>query len=155
MANLSNKFSGDQADIFQGLEMPAMEGPYSDLDITLDLQAACKKAYKLAERRGMSVNRLVDELNRLMPRLHRPITQRKVYSWLALSKEDHPIPAYVIPAWCVATRCDFPLRVMANEIGFELSDQNELLAQELGHQELQRANSARRIRELKSKLGNK
>ncbi len=151
--NTQQTISGDQRDIFRHLEVPAMDSPYADLDISFELKGACAQALKLAERRGINRERLVDELNLLMPRLPKKITLRKVNAWMAPSKEDHPIPAFIIPAVCIATRCDLPLRIMANAINYELADQNELLAQELGQAEIERAATARRIRTIKSKLG--
>lgn len=156
MAKTQNKISGVQGDIFRQLEdEPADsvdQGPI-DLEITLELRGACATAMKFAERRGVSRERLADELNRLMPYLSAKITKRKIDAWMAKSKEDHPMPAYVIPAFCVATKCDLPLRVMAQSINYELADQRELLAQELGMAEIERAAKTRHINSIKSRLG--
>lgn len=154
MAKRTEKFTVNQTDIFHDLENSPLEQEYVDLDITLELRGAVAQALKIAERRGISRQRMVDELNALMPHLNqRKITLRKINAWMAQSKEDYPIPAYVIPAICVATQCDLPLRVMANEIGFDLSDQRERLAQELGQAELERVATSKRIRTIKNKLG--
>lgn len=154
MANNRQNFSGNQADIFQQLETPLDEAGYEwgDLDITAELRGAVSKAFKLAERRGVNRERMVDELNRLMPYLKTKITLRKVNAWMASSKEDHPIPAYVIPAICAATQCDLPLRAMANVIFMDLADQREILAQELGKAEIERAAQSRKIQSIKSAL---
>ncbi|WP_028008661.1 hypothetical protein [Solimonas flava] len=123
-------FTGIQGDFFQRLEdepqLPA------DLDIHYELLAALTAALKLARERGMTRSRVVDEMNRLMPELRKKITYRQLDAWTAASQEYKEFPARFIPAFCAATRCDLPLRVMAQPLGRVLMDAHEAAAKRIG-----------------------
>lgn len=156
MEKNNQKFSGIQADIFQQLEKPSEAAEYSDdfdLDIQAELRGSLATACKIAKRSGLTRERIVDEMNRLMPDLDKKITKRKLDAWLATSKEDHEFPARFIPAFCAATRCHLPLQTLANTINLELADQRELLAQQYGELEIQRAKLARQSLKLKQQIG--
>ena len=153
MGKSPEKVSSIQADIFASLEQdPLTSSVGEDLCIRHELRAACAKALKIARRHGKSRDRVVDEMNQLLPDIKSPITLRKINAWQAESKEDHSWPAEYIPAFCVACECDLPLRVMANTILMDLSDQRERLAQRLGQLEIESASHAREKRELKDLL---
>ena len=158
MAKNQQNFSSVQSELFQQLEQPNCEIEFdecADLDYQAELRGALATALKLARRRGMSRELVVDEMNRLLPELpaNKRITKRKLDSWLATSKEDHEFPARFIGAFCAATKCDLPLRIMAHSIRMDLSDPRELMAQEYGEIEIKRALLARQARVLKSRLG--
>jgi len=155
MTNRNKNLASEQADIFQRMEMPNeqrdVDQPF-DVDATWELRGACATAMKLAERRGISRDRLVDEMNRWLPNLERKITKAKIYAWMAESKVDHPMPAYVIPALCKATKCNLPMKALAAMLDLDLSDSLERMAQELGEAELKRAAAAREIKALKNRF---
>ena len=155
---MQKKITTNQADIFQQLENDPlnMEQPEGcvDLDIQNELRGAASKSLKLARQQGMSREHVVDEMNRLLPELPKTkqITLRKLNAWLATSKEDSEFPLRFVPAFCAATRTDLLMRVAANAIQKDLSDMRELLAQEFGEIELQRAALARKAKSLKAKF---
>jgi len=45
------------------------------------------------------------------------VTKYQIDAWIAESKNGHRIPAAYIPAFCVATSCNEPLRVLAEAAG--------------------------------------
>lgn len=157
MVKDDKKLTGIQGDIFQQLETPPEErgfGDDLDLDIQAELRAACATALKLARRTGISRETVVDEMNRLMPDLPKAkrVTMRKLNAWQATSNEDYEWPARFIPVFCAATRCDLPLRIMANAIELELADQREMIARQFGEVEIKRALLAQEAKKLKHKL---
>jgi hypothetical protein len=91
-------------------------------------------------------------MNLVLPELEKPITIRQFYAWTAFSKEYSEFPARFIPAFCAATNCDLPQRVMAQAIQRDLMDAREKAAQMLGENLIEDARLARQRRELKGLL---
>lgn len=150
-------FTGIQGNIFSELENRPEDAEYDDshdLDLQAELRAACAHALKLARRQGITRERVVDEMNRLMPELDKgkQITLRKLNAWMATSKEDSEFPARFLPAFCAATRCYQPLQEMAKALGMDLADQRELIAKQYGELEIEKARIAREVKTLKAKL---
>ena len=153
MARSTQNISGIQHDIFQNLDRPLFEAiDEEDFDLQHELRGACAQALKLARRRGKSRERVVDEMNALLPNLKKPITKRKLDSWMAESREDHEWPARFIPLLCHVCECDLPLRVMANQILMDLADQRDRYARRLGELEIETSNSNREKQQIKNLL---
>lgn len=148
-------FSSVQADLFQRLEVPATEaaGQAEDLDLGPELVGAINSALRHA-RNDLRMKReaVVAAMNKLLPDA-KPITVRQLNCWTATSKEFHEFPARYLAAFCVATDCEEPLRVLARALSFDLVDARERMAKELGQTFIQSAQLKRRQRELRQKLG--
>lgn len=148
-------FASIQSDLFQQVdEAPAVQKG-SDLDINLELLGACNTAIREAKARGLSRERIVDRINELLPGLPRLITLRQLNAWTAASQaEFKPFPARFLPAFCAATECDLPLRVLAQTICRDLVDAREVAALQLGQTIAESARLARvRSALLKQTLG--
>lgn len=149
------KFSTVQPDLFQRLETPVLEDREDvDLDLGPELLGALNQALREAKRQGISRERLVDRMNTLMPDLERPITKRQLDSWMARSKEHHEFPMRYIAAFCVATKSELPLRVIANALGFDLVDSRERMTLELGEIMVRKGRISQQERALKRYLEN-
>jgi len=158
MVNKAKSFTDKQSDIFQQLETPPEEAAFTDgvdLDNVMELRGAMATALKNARRRGITRERVVEEMNRFLPELpkHKRITLRKINAWMAASQEDKEFPARFISAFCAATQCNLPARVIAQTINMDISDPRELMAQEFGEIEIQRAILAKRATQLKNSIG--
>lgn len=128
-----DSFASDQPDLFQHLSEPARPAPGADLDLGPELLGAIHTALRMARTRGLSRERIVEAMNRHLPELvERPITLRQLNCWTASSKEFSEFPARYLPAFCSATDCDLPLRVLAQALGRELIDARDLVAKQLG-----------------------
>ncbi|HVT35744.1 MAG TPA: hypothetical protein VHE37_09170 [Nevskiaceae bacterium] len=151
MANRGQFFSSAQGDFFQRLE----EAPptAADLDIGLELLGAINTAIREAKGRGMSRDRIVERMNDLLPDAPKQITKRQLDAWTAQSKEHHEFPARYLPAFCAATDCELPLRVLAQAIGRELVHARDLAAKRLGENIIERARLKREERDLARQLG--
>jgi hypothetical protein len=145
--------SSDQADLFQRLEQPARVSPEADMDLGPELLGAINTALREARARGLSRERVVDEMNRVLPNSTKRITVRQLNAWTAQSKEFHEFPARYLPAFCVATDCDLPQRVLAQAIGADLVDVRESAALRLGQSLIESARLKREQNTLKRTLG--
>lgn len=153
MAKPKDSFTGVQADLFSRLDQEPMRtaGPV-DLGLHDELRGALAGCIRRARTRGISRERLVDELNRLQPQRHRRVTLRLVNGWTASSCEAFEMPAGDLGAFCAAVGDLTPLRVICQALGYELVDARGLAAVELGSIVAQRAALARRERELKERI---
>jgi hypothetical protein len=140
-----------QGDLFQCLETEAQ--PPTDLDLQHELLGAITHSIRDARSRGIGRERIVDAMNALLPDLDKPLTLRQLNSWTALSKEYSEFPARYLPAFCVATGSDLPLRVLAQSIHRDLVDAREALAKRLGETQIERARLSREERAIKRQLG--
>jgi hypothetical protein len=143
----------DQPDLFQCLDQPATPSAGADLDIGPELLGAINTALRLARGRGLSRERVVDAMNRLLPDLDKPLTVRQLNGWTAASDEFREFPARFLPAFCSATDCDLPLTVLAQAIARELVDSREAAAKRLGEHHIQMARLKRELRALQQELG--
>lgn len=143
--------SSNQADLFSDLDSLTEPTQFCELDITIELLGALKQSLRLARQRGLSVERVVDRMNALLPKEKR-ITARQLYAWCAESREQHRFPAEYIPVFCVATQCDAALRLLANAINQDLVDERERAYLQLGENLMERTRLAREQRELSQKL---
>jgi hypothetical protein len=133
-------FTGETPDLFQHLaQAPA---PDLDLDINLELLGALNTALRQARQRGQGRERIVDRMNAHLPH-SKGVTLRQLNSWTAVSQEYKEFPARYLPAFCAATECDLPLRVLAQPIGQDLIDAREADTLRLGHLRLESARLAR------------
>lgn len=157
MAKAPRNSSSDQGDLFQHLAaLSALEAQGAqDLDIGLELRGALNTAIRAAKRHGWSRERIVERMNLCLPDAERAVTKRQLDAWTAASKEFHEFPARYLPAFCWATQCDEPARVLASAIGFDLVDARERLALQLGQARVDRARLSREERELLGKLLNR
>lgn len=155
-AKVARDFSGDQSDLFGALETPTLQAARTvDLDIHYELLGAVNKAIRHARAElEMSREDIVETMNRLLPELDKPITLRQLNSWTAASKvEQHPFPLRFISAFCKATDCVEPLRIVVSVIGFALVDARDLEAKQLGEELIQVARLKRTIRQRQTRLG--
>ncbi|MCK5772034.1 hypothetical protein [Algiphilus sp.] len=144
--------ASDQPDLFQQLEEPTPP-PHLDLDIGPELLGALHTALRQARTRGLSRERVVDAMNRYLPDLARPITLRQLNAWTAASKEFSEFPARYVAAFCVATECDLPMRVLASAIGADLYDAREADARRLGESLIEAARLRREQSDIRRRLG--
>lgn len=152
-AKAAENFSGVQGDLFQRLEEPSDPCPQADLDIHYELLGAISHCIREARSRGLSRERIVDAMNRLLPELERPLTVRQLYAWTASSKEYSEFPARFLPAFCAAVGSPLPILVLARAIGRELIDAREVAAKRLGEAQIEAARLKREARELLRELG--
>jgi hypothetical protein len=152
LAKDGKSLTGITGDLFQQLQHDPEPPSGADLDIQYQLLGAIKTALADARTRGMSREHVVDRMNLLLPELEKPITIRQLNAWTAVSKEFSEFPARYLPAFCAATNCDLPQRVMAQAIQRDLIDAREKAAQMLGENLIEDARLARQRRELKGLL---
>lgn len=126
---------------------------HSDLDIHFELLGAINTALRQARSDGMSRQRIVDAMNTLLPEMQHPITLRQLNAWTAASKEYSEFPARYLPAFCAATDCELPVRVLAQAITHELVDACEFAAKQLGETQIEAARLRRAARALERQLG--
>jgi len=153
LAKGQRDLSSVQPDLFQRLEQPASLAALSDLDIHFELLGAINTVIRQARGQGITRERIVDEMNRLLPELDKPITVRQLNGWTAASKEYSEFPARYLPAFCAAVDCDLPLRVLAQAITRELVDAREFVAKQLGETQIEAARLRRQARALEQQLG--
>lgn len=158
MAKTPQTLVGIQDDIFQDLEKPAFESAQDlGLDIHHELRAAMIQSLKMARRAGITRERVVDRMNQALAdqngKVAIAVTKRKLDAWTAASKEDRPIPAEFIPAFCHACECYLVLRVLAQALLLELADPRDLNAMRLGNLQIRRAEILKETRELTGLLG--
>jgi len=143
-------------DLFQRVEAirPAVQSPAApDFDIELELLAALKQSLREARNHGLSRERIVERINECLPE-ERHITLRQLNSWCAVSKEQHPLPAWVLPALCWALDGVIsPLEVLTRAMGLYLIDEQEMMATRLGRVAVEKAALSREERRLKTTLG--
>ena len=157
MANLKPNSDDIQPDFFRDSE-------YSDIerlenycaDIRHELRAALVQSLKTARRSGITRERIVDRMNQVLSdelgKVAIPVTKRKLDAWTAASKEDRPIPAELVPAFCIATGCTEPLEVQAQTIDMTLANLRDVRAMRLGHNHMMRARLNQEDRELQKQL---
>jgi hypothetical protein len=156
LASRQRAFAFDAGDLLQRLSEPTrLDNPnVGDLDVQHELLGAIHVALKDARLRGLSRERIVDRMNQALPELaKKPITIRQLNCWTALSKEYHEMPARFVPAFCWATSCDLPLRVLNGAIGMDMVDAREVAAKELGETQIQIARLRRVAGALTKSLG--
>ncbi len=156
MAKRKIKITPNQLDIFQQLETdPLTAMNADDLDIHFELLGAIKAAIKEARRHGLSRDHIVQRINDSLPELDKAITLRQLNAWTAKSKEHSEFPACYIPAFCWATGCDAPLRVLAGALLYDLMDQRHALASQLGENLIKASQLNKTNREIKQLLETK
>lgn len=157
MSGVNNKpkFTTKQADLFQQLEQPTELAADADLNINLELLGAINTAIRQAKARGLSRDRIVDRMNHHLGGTEQEpiLTLRQLNAWTAVSQEYKEFPARYLPAFCAATDCDLPLRVLAHAIKRDLVDNREAAALRLGESLVESARLAREQRDLKRTLG--
>lgn len=149
-------FSGVQGDFFRHLDEPSVIArPNAPaLDIGPELMGAINTAIREARKNTYGRDRVVDRINACLAGSERAITKRQLDSWTAASKEHHPFPLDVLAAFCWATGCDEPLRVLARALGFDLVDAREQAAKKLGEMQIELARLKRQSGALTKRLGN-
>jgi hypothetical protein len=145
-------FSGDQPDLFQQLaELPPAAA--LDLDLGDELRGAIAGAIRRARQRGLGRERIVDQMNRRLPELSRPITLRQLDAWTAASKEFHEFPLRYIAAFCAAVDDLSPLLLVLAALGLDAVDARDAKALRLGELAVRQAAISREARQLKTELG--
>jgi len=146
-------FSAEQGDLFRQLEHDLLESENAPLlDLRAELRGAMAEAMREARRRyGWSRDHVVDRMNLCLE--DGGITRRKLDAWMAASREDHPMPADLLPAFCWATRSLIPLATLLRALDYEPVDRREQHALRLGELAITRARLAREERALRGRLG--
>ncbi|ROH88643.1 hypothetical protein ED208_12555 [Stagnimonas aquatica] len=129
---------------------------FVDLDVDQELRGAIVHAIREALNRQsdpLSRERIADRMNQLLPGLRHRITERRLNSWTAKSKEYSEFPARFIPAFCAAVECDEPLRVLARALRQDVVDAHALAAKSLGENLIQDAALKTQRRLLLTRLG--
>lgn len=141
----------DQGELFSALERTA---PVTDADLDLgpELLGALNTVFREVRKEGMSRERIVDAMNKLLPDLERPLTLRQLNAWTARSKEYHELPARYLAAFCAATGSDLPLRVVAKALGYDLVDAREQAAKRLGETHVEIGRLRRELKQLEGAL---
>lgn len=143
--------------MFQQLETPVLEQEADnapDLDIQPELMGAVNTAIRLAKQSGYSRDRIIERMNQCLADSSEKVTKRQLNAWTAASKEFHNMPARYIPAFCWATQCELPLKVLAQSLLLDLVDGRDQLVLQLGQNALQAAQISRQSRGIKTLLGN-
>lgn len=154
VANAKRSFTTKQGDLFQQLDITSRSPAVDvDLDINLELLGAINTALREAKAHGCGRERVVDRMNDLLPDLPRALTLRQLNAWTAVSQEYKEFPARYLPAFCAATDCDLPMRVLVQPIGRGLVDAREIAAARLGKSLVESARLAAEQRDLKKTLG--
>lgn len=143
-------FTSQQGDLFQQMEQAPK--PSTDLALHMELLGAIATARRLARARGLGPERILDRMNYFLGE-DGPITQRQLNGWTAASQEFKEFPARYLPAFCAATECDLPLRVLVQPLGLDLIDAREAAAKRLGETYIATAQLKREQRDLQRTLG--
>lgn len=130
--------AGEQGELFERLAEPSVIGRTNApcLDIWGELLGAIHHALREARENGITRDRVVDRMN-LAVQCKPPITKRQLDCWTANSREDRHFPLEYLPAFCWAVGSDFPLRVLAGTLGFDLVDAREAAIKRLGETHIQ------------------
>ncbi len=156
MDRAGKSFTSEQPDLFQQLaqvepEYRAANAP--DLDVRDKLRVFLRESAKLAQKHGVSRERVVERMNLCLPD-GPSITPRQLNGWLATSAEDRPFPAEMLPAYIWATHGNLaPLEVLTGALGLFVMDEQEAIAAELGETILNKSRLAHRERNLRKRLG--
>jgi hypothetical protein len=150
MNTVSHNFSAMSSEISGRRSGDLFREPI-DLDVNAELIGAVAFALREARRRGLSRERIVDAMNATLPKAG--ITTRKLSAWSAESKDDHPFPARYLPAFCAATDCDLPLRVLARTLGLEIIDHQGVAAMQVGQMQAEAARLERGAKQILKRLG--
>lgn len=115
MAKLKQRIDINQASLFDILknykEASTGSAAAGSFDIDRQLRAAISEALKHSPLSRWQVAARMSELT------GNEITKAMLDSWTAESKEDHRFPAIFLPAFCEATGCSEPLRLLGKLVG--------------------------------------
>jgi len=153
VANNKQFFSGEQGDLLRQLDDPddllSTDTP-PDLDIADEFRGAVSFMLREAKKRGLSRDHIIDRMNMCLPEQKKPITKRKLDSWMARSKEDHPFPAVYLPALTWAcTGIVAGIDVIVRSVGMHLISDQEMVAKELGEVAIGKTQLGKRERQLR------
>lgn len=153
MAKTDQFFSGEQGDLLRQLDdlddLLHTDTP-PDLDIADEFRGAMSFMLREANKRGISRDRIVDRMNMCLPEKSKAITKRKLDSWMARSKEDHPFPAVYLPALSWAcTGMVASIEIIVRAVGMHLISDHELLAKELGEVAISKSQLGKQERHLR------
>ena len=118
------------------------------------IKCAMREAIK---KSGKSRDEICDRLNAIAAseglRLGRSdkVTLSLLDAWVAESK-SHIIPVTILPAFCKATRCDLPIRILASSLGLDLVDEREAKILTLAKLDLELKKISRRKRHLQQEI---
>lgn len=100
-------------DLLKQEQIERLETAPGRLCIFGKLQGAVRQAVNQAKQAGMSRDILADRMTELSGRR---VTVSMINNWLADS-HPHDIPAWPIPALCIASGCNDPLQVQNDAVG--------------------------------------
>ncbi len=155
MENSDKKITTIQPDLFQQLsnhEPEYLSDNAPDMDIEQEFMGQIKYVLRIAKKRGLTRERIVDRMNLCLPE-ELQVTKRKLDSWCAESKEYHYFPAIYLPAFIWAVRGVItPLEVLTGVLGLVVLDEHEQLAAELGRSVLTKVQAAKTERDIKKRF---
>jgi hypothetical protein len=129
MAKLKQRIDTRQASLFDILknyqEENIVSRPAGSFDIDRQLRAMLSEALKHCPLSRWQVAARMSELT------GQEITKAMLDSWTAESKEDHRFPAIFLPAFCEATGCNEPLKMMGKLVGMFIMPGPEALRAEI------------------------
>jgi hypothetical protein len=129
MAKLKQRIDTRQVSLFDIIknyqEESTSSRPAGSLDIDQQLRAAVSEALKRCPLSRWQVAGRMSELT------GHEITKTMLDSWTAESKEDHRFPAIFLPAFCEATGCNEPLKMMGKLVGMFILPGPEALRAEI------------------------
>jgi len=129
MAKLKQRIDSRQASLFDILKNYQQENiisrPAGSFDIDRQLRGAVSEALKHCPLSRWQVAARMSEMT------GHEITKAMLDSWTAESKEDHRFPAIFLPAFCEATGCSEPLKMMGKLVGMFILPGPEALRAEI------------------------
>jgi hypothetical protein len=128
MVKLKQKIDPRQASLFDVLKKyqeEHMSRPAGSFDIDRQLRGTVSEALKHCPLSRWQVAGRMSELTGY------EITKAMLDSWTAESKEDHRFPAIFLPAFCEATGCIDPLKMMGKLVGMFILPGPEALRAEI------------------------
>jgi hypothetical protein len=128
MAKLKQKIDPRQAsllDILKNYQEEHMSRPAGSFDIDRQLRGVVSEALKHCPLSRWQVAGRMSELTGV------EITKAMLDSWTAESKENHRFPAIFLPAFCEATGCNEPLKMMGKLVGMFIMPGPEALRAEI------------------------
>lgn len=148
MANRKQRIDTRQAslfDILQNLQVAANASPAAgSFDIDSQFRAAISEALKQCSLSRWQVAARMSELTGC------EITKAMLDSWTAESKEGHRFPAIFLPAFCEATGCSEPLKLLGRLVGVFILPGPEALRAEIQkiEEEINRKQAEKRKRQM-------
>lgn len=148
---IQKSFTSIAPDFFPDLKESVF---YSESAPQLGLAAELRGAMSIAIRQsGEGREKVVDRMNFCLPPEEKKVTMRMLNAWMAVSKEDHRIPACYLSAFCWATQSLLPMQAMLQPLGLDIMNEQEKLLIQLARASMNKAQNTKLEKQLKKILG--